>query len=258
MVNHIARATTTVSTPTPQPWAPEPNPQLDGPPQQLLNNQQQREQSLDRPQQSGNVPPGANQPQQQARSGQVKGSSLPVSSADRVPGPDERALLAKFLPSAAGSIDAGMVNRLPHSTPLVFENKNALLSVITSEQEYRDCLPPPVQSVGSTANDPAWDGSRFRPDWGQELLLVVVVREPTLSTPLTALPENWIAPDTGGVGHLLLTYAGAEPLGKQAGPTRYPYVMVKVPRAGLRQVAVSIWTPPGKPAGAAGIPSSGK
>ena len=109
--------------------------------------------------------------------------------------------------------------------------------------------------IVTTMTDPAWDGS-LRTDWSKEVLAVVVVLERANSVMLTPLSDCWIPPDEGGVGHLLLSYAGAEAFGKDASPVRYPYLMVNLARQNLRKVAVTFWRPPEKPFGSVELPKS--
>jgi DNA-directed RNA polymerase specialized sigma24 family protein len=226
--------------------------------QSVLPEQQVKGQTTGRQGASVPQPPAPNQPQQQAGSGRQNAFNIPVPPADRVPTMSERVNLAKNLVASSGSLQGGMVPLLPNVERTKLDGKDVLISVITSEKEYRDCTAkaPPVQVPPgtSTASDPAWDGGLFQLDWTKDVLVVVVVMEQANSVTLTPLSECWIAPDKGGVGHLLLTYAGPEPMGKMPWLS-FPYVMAKLPRENLKRVAVTIWRPTGKPAGAAVVPA---
>lgn len=176
---------------------------------------------------------------------------IPVPPADRVPSSSEREMLAKNIAASAGSLQAGVVPWLPRPVKQQFDGKTLVVSLILSEQELRDCtakapkvpLPPNVQVM----NDPSWDGSLFQTDWSKEALLVVTVLEETNCVTLTTLDKCWIAPDKHGVAHLLLSYAGKPPEVQQTKLKNYPYVMLKVPRKDLKQVAVTVWRTGDKP-----------
>jgi hypothetical protein len=164
--------------------------------------------------------------------------------------------------SNAGSLHEGMVPLLPRKTEHKFDGKTLVLSLITSEQELLDCtkkapevkVPPNVQ----TASDPAWDGGMFQTDWQKDILVVAVVLEQANSVTLTPLDKCWIAPDAKGVGHLLLNYSGKERSSDEANTEnyrkRYPYIMLKVPRKDLQQVAVTVWRAGSKPDGVVALP----
>ncbi len=196
-------------------------------------------------------------------SGQGKGQAfvqpkIPVPPADRIPTPTERTNLAKGMVSSSSILNAGMVPLLPHAVKKAMDGKTLVISVITSEEEYLDCTrkAPPVKIPPnvSTSNDPAWDGGLYRPDWTKEVLLVVVLMERANCVTLSTQQDCWIAPDEKGVGHLLLIYAGKEYENGMLGPVQYPYVMLKVARQNLKQVAVIVWRAGDKPNGVVTIP----
>lgn len=200
-------------------------------------------------------------PRQQAVGGKDQPRSqvsIPVPPATRVPSSSERLNLAQSIGASAGSLNEGMVPFLPHVSKQSIDGKPFLISIITSEKEYRACTakapqvkyPPNVQVM----NDPAWDGGLYKPDWTTEVLVVVVVLEPASSVTLSGLSKCWIPPDTQGIGHLLLNYDGPEPSAMRADSKQYPYVMLKVSKLKLKQVAVSIWRAGVKPDGVAELP----
>ena len=175
-----------------------------------------------------------------------------------MPTGSERLNLAKGMLSSAGTVNEGMIPFLPRQSKQTFDDKQLLLSVITSEKELRDCtekvpkvkFPPKVQVM----IDPAWDGNMFQMDWAREVLLVAIVLEEANSVTLTAKEKCWIAPDDKGVGHLLLSYDGKEQHSGLPGIKSYPYVMLKVARKDLQQIAVSLWRSGDKPAAVVSIP----
>lgn len=183
---------------------------------------------------------------------------IPVPPADRVPTGSERLNLAKELISSAGSLHEGIVPLLPRQSKHAFDGDHLLLSIIQSEQEYRDStekappvkIPPNVQVM----NDPAWNGGLFKVDWNTEVLLVGVILKPANSVTLQTMQKCWIPPDDKGVGHLLLKYDGKELYPGSTPGKSYPYVMLKVPRANLKQIAVSVWRAGSKPDGVISLP----
>jgi hypothetical protein len=183
-----------------------------------------------------------------------------VPPSDRVPSGSERLNLAQSLLSSAGSLNESMIPLLPRQSKQTFDGKTLLLSVITSEKELRDCkdkappvkFPPNVQ----VATDPSWDSGMFQIDWAKDVLLVAIVLEEANSVTLTTMNKCWIAPDDKGVGHLLLNYDGKEQHTGLPGIKSYPYVMLKVPRKNLQQVAVSLWRAGDKPAAVVTIPKA--
>jgi len=217
----------------PRPWIPN------QPPRQTTEPFPQQRLQANGPGQQA-VPPGAS-----------------VPPADRVPNLSERGSLAQTISTVAGTLSRDRLRLLPHQDKLTFDDKDVVVSVITSEMEYQACSiqSQTVKGQVATEPDPVWNGGTFRPDWTKHVLVAVVMAEPNDQAVLTPLSESWIPPDAGGVGHLLLNYAGAEPVGKFPGQSRYPFVMVLVPREGLKRIAVSIWRPGEKPAGAVVIPA---
>ncbi|HQR07218.1 MAG TPA: sigma-70 family RNA polymerase sigma factor [Gemmatales bacterium] len=215
-------------------------------------------------QQAEGLPPVPGQPPQQQAKGDKNTPyvppAIPVPPADRVPTGSERLNLAQGMLSSAGSLNEGMIPLLPHQSKHSFDGKTLLLSVITSEKELRNCtekappvkFPPNVQVM----NDPAWDGNMFQIDWEKDVLLVTVVLEEANSVTLQARDKCWIAPDKNGVGHLFLLYDGKEQHTGFPGIKSYPYVMLKVPRKDLQQVAVSVWRAGDKPAAVATMPKA--
>lgn len=200
-------------------------------------------------------PPLTQQRSQASGPGQLaipSGASVPP--ADRVPNLSERGSLAQTISAAAGTLSQDRLRLLPHQEKLTFDGKDVVVSVITSEMEYQACSLQ-SQTVKGQVPDPVWNGGTFRPDWTKHVLVAVVMAEPNDQAVLTPLSECWIPPDAGGVGHLLLSYAGAEPVGKFPGQSRHPYVMVLASREGLKRIAVSIWRPGEKPAGAVVVPA---
>lgn len=228
--------------------------------QQQLESNDLQVQTPPPPRQSAEVP----MPQQLAESSQKgKGApftpfEIPVPPADRVPSSTERTTLAKHALSSAGSMHVGMVPFLPRPMKQDFDGKTLLVSLIFSAQEYRDCTektpkmdyPPNTQVM----RDPSWDGSFFQTDWSKEALLVVLVLEPTNCVTLSTLDKCWIAPDKNGVAHLLLRYDGKPPEAQQMKFKNYPYVMLKVQRKDLKQVAVTVWRTGDKPDAVATVP----
>lgn len=191
---------------------------------------------------------------------------IPVPPADRVPTGSERLNLAKGMLSSSGSLHEGMVPLLPNQSKHAFENKTLLLSLITSEKELEDCTAkaPPIGQIPlnvQVMND-TWQTGAFQVDWTKDVLIVALVLERANSVTLTPVDKCWIAPDAKGVGHLLLNYSGMEPE-QTPGEVpnyrkQYPYVMLKVPRKDLAQVAVTVWRTGAKPDGVAAIPTAGK
>lgn len=227
--------------------------------QQLFQGKQPMAQSPQTP------PPANNASQQQqpvGQSGSVPPSFpkavVPVPPADRVPTGSERLNLAMGMLASAGSLNEGMIPLLPRQSKETFDDKTLLLSVITSEKELRDCTAkaPPVKFPPNVqvASDPSWEGGMFQIDWEKEVLLVAIVLEQANSVTLTAKDKCWIAPDEKGVGHLLLSYDGKEQNAGLPGIKSYPYVMLKVPRKDLKQVAVSVWRAGDKPVGVVKMP----
>jgi len=234
------------------------------PPQQEVNAQppiSQQGEKLNQSAQLGVPLPSNPPPQQQVRGNKdapVAPVVIPVPPADRVPTGSERLNLAQGMLSSAASLNEGMIPLLPRQTKQQFDGKTLLLSVITCEKELRDCVekapqvkfPPNVQVM----NDPAWTGNMFQIDWEKDLLLVAVVLEEANSVTLQAKDKCWIAPDKNGVGHLFLIYDGKEQHTGLPGIKSYPYVMLKVPRKDLQQVAVSVWRAGDKPAAVVTMP----
>jgi RNA polymerase sigma factor (sigma-70 family) len=279
-----AAPTSTATLPPTQPLAPDDSPQGSRPVSEWNNSapqpwgagqsggntprqQQTLNENAPRQQRETQSPSPQPPPPQQAQTSlppQIQGGGwqgrprIPVPPADRVPTGSERLNLAKNLVSSSGTLHQRMLPRLPNATRQKVDGKELVISLITSQDEFDNCTPrepsPPLPPNVSSANDPAWDGSMFRPNWKDELLLVVVLVEEANSVTLTPLRESWIAPDEGGVGHLLLQYDGPEPAGK-APWVQYPYVMTKVPRKDLKQIAVSLWRPTDKPAGVVTLPA---
>lgn len=235
--------------------------------QQGQSQQQQQVDSNDIPTQA---PPPLRQnaeipmPQQLANSPQQgKGApytlpEIPVPPADRVPSASERTTLAKNVVSSSGSMQIGMVPLLPRPVKQQFDGKTLLVSLILCEQEFRDCtekapkveFPPNVQVM----RDPSWDGGMFQIDWNKEAMLVVTVLEPTNCVTLSPLDKCWIAPDKNGVAHLLLNYDGKPLESEKWNYKNYPYVMLKVQRKDLKQVAVTVWRTGDKPDAVATVP----
>lgn len=237
------------------PWrqTQQPQQQQQQPQQQAAQTENLPTQAPPPPRQSAEIP----MPQQSGKS-QQKGQGapyvppeIPVPLADRVPSASERDNLARNLVSTSGSLQAGMVPFLPRPVKQQFDGKTLLVSLILCEQEYRDCtgkapkveIPPHVQVM----RDPSWDGSMFQIDWNKEAILVVTVLEPTNCVTLSPLDKCWIAPDKNGVAHLLLNYDGKPPEAEQLKYKNYPYVMLKVQRKDLKQVAVTVWRTGDKP-----------
>ncbi|MFT3878782.1 MAG: hypothetical protein QM703_03865 [Gemmatales bacterium] len=198
--------------------------------------------------QVASVPPPVQPPNQQSLGNKdepVPTISIPVPPADRVPTGSERLNLAQGILTSAASLNEGMIPLLPRQSKQQFDGKTLLLSVITSEKELRDCVkkapkvkfPPNVQ----VAEDPSWQGNPLQIDWEKEVLLVAVVLEEANSVTLQAKDKCWIAPDKNGVGHLFLIYDGKEQHTGLPGIKSYPYVMLKMPKKDLQQVAVSVW-----------------
>lgn len=235
--------------------------------------QQQQEQLPQQAAQTVNLPTQAPPPRQSAEvpmpqlsgKSQQKGQGapyvppeIPVPPADRVPSASERTMLAKNVISSSGSMQAGMIPLLPRPVKQQFDGKTLLVSLILHEQELRDCtekapkveFPPNVQVM----RDPSWDGSLFQIDWNKEALLVVTVLEPTNCVTLSPLDKCWIAPDKNGVAHLLLSYDGKPPEADKWKYKNYPYVMLKVQRKDLKQVAVTVWRTGDKPDAVATVP----
>lgn len=249
--------------PDQRPWNQPPQ---QPPAQQLQGKVQPNQNNADKVQQAAlQDVPMPNTPNQQVWQ-QAQGGKdapavtvpLPVPPADRVPTGSERLNLAKDVLSSAGSLQEGMVPLLPRSEKFVVEGKTLLLSIVLSEQELRKCTEqaPPVQFPPKVqvANDPSWDGSMFQMNWNTDVLLVAVMLEEANSVTLKTLDKCWIAPDQKGVGHLLLSYDGKEQHAGLPGIKSYPYVMLKVPRKDLRQVAISLWRAGDKPVGVTSIP----
>ncbi len=235
------------------------------PPQKVVNapptNFQQGENLNQSVKQGASVPPPAQPPSQQSRGNKdepVPQFSIPVPPADRVPTGSERLNLAQGMLSSAASLNEGMVPLLPRQSKQTFDGKTLLMSVITSEKELRDCVEkaPKVKYPDNVqvAGDPSWQGSPFQIEWEKEVLLVAVVLEEANSVTLQAKDKCWIAPDKNGVGHLFLIYDGKEQHNGLPGIKSYPYVMVKVPKKDLQQVAVSVWRAGDKPAAVVTMP----
>lgn len=209
------------------------------------------------------VPPPTQPPSWQNRSNKdqpLPTISIPVPPADRVPTASERLNLAQGMLSTAASMNEGMIPLLPRQSKHTFDSKTLLLSVITSEKVMRDCVekapkvkyPPNVQVM----NDPAWTSDMIQIDWDKDVLLVAVVLEEANSVTLQAKDKCWIAPDKNGVGHLFLIYDGKEQHPGLPGIKSYPYVMIKVPKKDLQQVAVSVWRAGDKPAAVVPMPKT--
>lgn len=251
----ITDQTNQTQTSVQRPWQP---------PQQLNSASEPALQQEDKLKQAAGlgVPmPIQNPPVQQPKGNKVAPAApvvIAVPPVDRVPTSSERLNLAQGALSSAGSVNEGLVPLLPHQSKHRFDEKTLLLSIINNEKELRDCVdkappikfPPNVQVM----NDPSWHGNPLQIDWEKECLLVAIVLEEANSVTLNPHDKCWIAPDKNGVGHLLLNYDGKELHSGLPGIKSYPYVMVKVPKQNLQQVAVSLWRAGDKPAAVVPMP----
>ncbi|MFO0813027.1 MAG: sigma-70 family RNA polymerase sigma factor [Gemmatales bacterium] len=227
-VNQIApsgQAGQGANAPAPQQFVPQQTQTLQQSEQQIVNDSLPQRQASQAPQ-----PP-----------------RFPVPPADRVPNDAERSMLAKTLPSMPGMMPAMMFTKLPHSSKQFWHGRNLHIGMITSEAEYRAFTanvpnrktPKQIPSI----EKPPWLDEDPIVDWAQELLVIVVLEENVQSGTLRSLEDNWIAPDEKGVAHLMLRYFAPEAAVQKDPKLDYSFLLVKVPRYKLKQVAVSIWRP---------------